>query len=246
MKHTLRALVGRLGRRHKSIAKAPEETVNVAMLLSGAGGFLDAFTWLGHGGVFANAQSGNVVLLGLYAASGQWHKSLRHVPPILAFFAGVFVAYYLRVQAPLRKWHRAALLCLAIEIVFLLIVATLPETFPDIPIVLGVAFVAALQSTSFAKVEGSPYSSVMTTGNLRRTAELLFAGTFSPREPGALHQARIFLMVCGSFALGACIGAFFTPRFGNVAVVVPAVALALALFHCLRQREGDGRAGGVR
>lgn len=156
MKHTLRALVRQLGRHRKTIAMAPEETVSVAMLLSGSGGFLDAFTWLGHGGVFANAQSGNVVLLGLYAASGQWDKSLRHVPPILAFFVGVFVAYRLRVHASIRKRHRAALLSLAIEIIFLLIVALLPRSFPDIPIVLGVAFMAALQSTSFAKVEARP------------------------------------------------------------------------------------------
>lgn len=77
----------------------------------------------------------------------------------------------------------------------------------------------------------------MTTGNLRRTAELLFTGVFPPHDPIALHQSRIFLMVCTSFAAGACIGAFFTARFGNHAVVVPVFALALALLYCLRQRE---------
>jgi uncharacterized membrane protein YoaK (UPF0700 family) len=222
--------------RHSAVER-PEETVGVAMLLSSAGGFLDAFTWLGHGGVFANAQTGNVVLLGMYAASGQWEKSLRHVPPILAFFIGVFVAFRLRLHESQQSRQRTALLSLGIEIVFLLVVAALPRDFPDLPIVLGVAFLAALQSTSFAKVEGSPYSSVMTTGNLRRTAELLFAGVFPPGDALALHQSRVFAMVCSSFAIGACAGGLATAKAGNLGVLLPALALLLALVRCVRQRQ---------
>lgn len=221
----------------QTATSGPEETLAVATLLSGAGGFLDAFTWLNHGGVFANAQTGNVVLLGIYAASGQWDQSLRHIPPIIAFFAGVFVAFRLRVHESRSARHRSALLSLTIEIIFLLIVAALPADFPDIPIVLGLAFVAALQSTSFAKVEGSPYSSVMTTGNLRRTAELLFAGIFPPRDAVALHQSRLFMLVCASFAVGACAGGFSAARLGNLSVLLPAVALLLALVRCIGQRR---------
>src|SRR6185437_11215017 len=43
----------------------PESSVAVACLLSLSGGFLDAFTYIGHGGVFANAMTGNVVLMGV-------------------------------------------------------------------------------------------------------------------------------------------------------------------------------------
>ena len=38
-------------------------TLGIATLLAAAGGFLDGFTWVGHGHVFANAMTGNVVLL---------------------------------------------------------------------------------------------------------------------------------------------------------------------------------------
>lgn len=164
----------------------------VATLPGRAGGFLNAFTWLDHGGVFANAQTGNVVPLGIYAAAGQWNQLLRHVPSIIAFFIGVSVAFRRRLHETRRARRRSALPSLIIEIVFLLDVAALPADFPDIPIVLGLAFVAALQSTRFASVEGLPYSSETTTGNLRRTAELLFAGIFPPRDAVALHQSRLF------------------------------------------------------
>src|SRR5271154_3321911 len=70
----------------------PETTMGIACMLSLSGGFLDAFTFVGHGQVFANAMTGNVVLLGVFAAAGDWRGALDHIPPIFAFLAGVFMA----------------------------------------------------------------------------------------------------------------------------------------------------------
>jgi uncharacterized membrane protein YoaK (UPF0700 family) len=215
-----------------------EERTLVAGLLSMAGGFLDAFTWVAHGGVFANAQTGNVVLLGVFAALGRWSEALRHIPPILAFVLGVFLAHRLR--------PRAARLSLIIEIALLLVVAVLPRRFPDLPIVLGVAFVAALQSSSFPRVRGLAYNSVMTTGNLRRAAEALFTGVIAPGSPVALSEAWIFIMICGTFALGAAVGAFCTVRLGNTAVAAPMGLLVVALALCAgRERRKAAPAAGV-
>ena len=41
------------------------ETYVVAAILASAGGFLDAYSYLVRGHVFANAQTGNIVLLGM-------------------------------------------------------------------------------------------------------------------------------------------------------------------------------------
>jgi len=215
----------------------PEETLRVATLLSLAGGFLDAFTWVAHGGVFANAQTGNVVLLGVAAATGQWPVALHHVPPIVAFLLGVFLAHRLRRRASVRGAHRAALFSLGVEIALLLAVAALPTAVPDLPIVLGIAFVAALQSSSFARVEGAAYSSVMTTGNLRRTAESLLAGFGPPRDAVAWRQGRVFAAICSTFCLGAALGAFATERLANAAALAPSAVLAVVLVVCLRGRR---------
>jgi uncharacterized membrane protein YoaK (UPF0700 family) len=209
-----------------------EESVRVATLLSLAGGFLDAFTWVGHVGVFANAQTGNVVLLGVFAATGKWRAAWRHIPPILALVLGVFVAHGLRLDGARRGAHRVALFSLGVEIVLLLAVAALPAGFPDLPIVLGVAFVAALQSSSFSRVAGFAYSSVMTTGNLRRAAEGFFAGAAG--DPAARAQARVFGSVVAMFGAGAAAGAFATERLGNGAALLPVAVLLVALLICRR------------
>lgn len=210
----------------------PEATVEVAALLSLSGGFLDAFTYVGHGEVFANAMTGNVVFLGIFAAAGDWMHAARHVPPIIAFFAGVFLAQTLRLIAKRSGGPSTALPCLMLEILFLAGLAILPQTTADIWIVLTVSFAAALQNSSFTKVEAWSYNSVMTTGNLRRCAESLFAGTIPRFDPGAVRQARVFATICGAFLIGALLGAWVTPLLGNPTLWIAAAILVIALILC--------------
>ena len=72
-------------------------------LLILAGGFLDAYTYLCRGEVFANAQTGNIVLLGLSLAQGQWRTALQYVLPIVVFAQGVLLAGKLKWQQQQRN-----------------------------------------------------------------------------------------------------------------------------------------------
>lgn len=146
---------------------AAENSLPVAALLAASGGFLDAFTYVGHGHVFANAMTGNVVLLGVHAATGNWMQSRRHVPPILAFLLGVAAAQSLQLPQ-IRNWFpNPAVVALSAEIAFLFVGGGFPNSFPSTPLVLGISFLAALQNSSFRLLEKWPYNSTMTTGNLR-------------------------------------------------------------------------------
>lgn len=46
--------------------------MRLGVLLALVGGGLDAYTFISRGGVFAGAQTGNVVLLGVAAAQRHW------------------------------------------------------------------------------------------------------------------------------------------------------------------------------
>ena len=212
----------------------PHATLEAAALLTLSGGFLDAFTYVGHGHVFANAMTGNVVLLGVFAAAGDWPQAWRHIPPIIAFLLGVFTAQLLGRPSPRPLLRHPALLCLVLEILFLCGAAWLPVSFPDLWLVLGLSFVAALQNSSFPKVGSWSYNSVMTTGNLRRFAEGLFMA-FQPGQRGdGLGQARTFGLVCTLFLLGAFTGAVCTPHLHNLALLIPAVLLTVVLLRIQR------------
>lgn len=91
---------------------------NVAVLLTLSGGFLDAFTFLGHGKVFANSMTGNIVLLAVDLAAGDWHQATRRVSPLAGFVCGILAAHLLQLMSP--RWVRQpAIVTLIFEIVFL-------------------------------------------------------------------------------------------------------------------------------
>ena len=68
------------------------ESFLIAGILSISGGLQDAYTYMYRGKVFANAQTGNIVLLGNHLAQQDWSGAVRYAVPILAFTAGIFVA----------------------------------------------------------------------------------------------------------------------------------------------------------
>lgn len=69
-------------------AEPVSERVALGLVVSLAGGHMDAFSYLLHGGVFANGQTGNYVLLVLSLAAGDIRGAVRYLVPIGAFLAG--------------------------------------------------------------------------------------------------------------------------------------------------------------
>ena len=53
------------------------EAFRTVMFLSASGGLQDAYTYIGRGKVFANAQTGNIVLMATNFCEGDFAKALR-------------------------------------------------------------------------------------------------------------------------------------------------------------------------
>ena len=68
------------------------ESFPLSALLSFSGGLQDAYTYNVRGKVFANAQTGNIVLMSQNFMCGDWVQSLYYLSPLLSFSLGVFVA----------------------------------------------------------------------------------------------------------------------------------------------------------
>lgn len=54
-----------------------------AAFLSVSGGLQDAYTYIFRGKVFANAQTGNIVLLSQSIAEKNWHLALHYLVPLV-------------------------------------------------------------------------------------------------------------------------------------------------------------------
>ena len=64
------------------------DAFRTTVFLTLSGGFQDAYTYMGRGKVFANAQTGNIVLMATNFCEGDFAKALRYLLPLLAFVVG--------------------------------------------------------------------------------------------------------------------------------------------------------------
>ena len=148
------------------------ESLLTASFIILSGGLQDAYTYLCRGKVFANAQTGNIVLFSAHLFEGEWALSASYLVPLLAFMLGVFVAECVhRRYKSMEKVHWRQLIILA-EIVLLFLVGFLPQSVNTLANAL-VSFVCAMQVQTFRKVRGHAYASTMCIGNMRSGTEAL-------------------------------------------------------------------------
>lgn len=193
------------------------ESVPFGILLALVGGFLDAYTYIGRHGVFANAQTGNMVLLGIHASNGEWKKALMYFPPILAFILGVIVVEIIKkVSAGLYQFDWVQFI-LMLEVAVLVIVGFIPVEFPDLIVTVVISFVASVQVCAFSKLVDTAYATTMMTGNLRSFSQAAYKAFVSKDRKEAVKAARYMIIIL-TFLLGAVIGGIFTLFAGVKAV----------------------------
>ena len=72
------------------------DSFRIGAILAMVGGLLDAYTFLIRGQVFSNAQTGNMVLLGIHLWTGNWLRAWFYLVPILAFVLGIFINEWIK------------------------------------------------------------------------------------------------------------------------------------------------------
>ena len=206
-----------LYKRRTVVHRLTAESVGLGILLAVVGGFLDAYTYVSRDGVFATSQTGNLVLLGVEVAHGQWTQGLRHIPPIFAFVLGVAVAEGLKHPHITRTFPHPARTVLLLESIVLVIVGTWPVQVPNMIVTITIAFVASVQISSFRTLVQWPYNSAMVTGNLRTAAQAAYTALVLHDRKGLL-QLLDFTLIIVSFLLGALIGTLTTLHWGTRAI----------------------------
>ena len=202
------------------------ESMLTAAFIILSGGLQDAYTYLCRGKVFANAQTGNIVLFSAYLFDGDWAHSRRYLVPVLSFMLGIFVAECIhRHFKHMERVHWRQLILLA-EIVLLFLVGFLPQDGNTAANAL-VSFVCAMQVQTFHKVRGHAYASTMCIGNMRSGTEALCV-YFRTREKAVLQKALTYFGVILVFGVGAGLGSILTAALGTKAIWICCALLSVS------------------
>ncbi len=202
------------------------ETIELGLLLALVGGFLDAYTYLLRDGVFANAQTGNIVLFGIHLAEGEFSKAALYLPPILAFVAGVFVSDFIRKKYQGKENIHWRQICILLELIALGIVGIIPQGPWNEMVNITVSFVCSVQVSSFRKFHGFPYASTMCTGNLRSGTDCLFR-YLEAKDMMERKKAIFYYVIIMVFITGGAIGTVSAKFLGIYAIWICVVLLAI-------------------
>lgn len=214
------------------------ESFRVSALLAVSGGFLDAYTYLCRGEVFANAQTGNLVLLAMHLALREWVQAAHYLVPVLAFCLGVLVTEIVKNARRERAgWFHWRHLILGGEMAVLAAASLIPRGEADTVVNVMVSFVCALQVEAFRKVRGNPFASTMCTGNLRSGTEALYHGLWGS-DPQLRHKALCYYGIIGCFLVGAALGGVVSPHFPQSAPLL-AMVIQGAAFLLMCEQENQ-------
>ena len=211
-----------------TLKKQTSESFRLSAVLSLSGGLQDAYTYNVRGRVFANAQTGNVVLMGQHFMQGQWREGAAYLLPLCAFALGVFLAERIRFRfhdAAKPHWRQ---LVLIFEMLLLGVVGLLPGAYAMAANML-VSCACAMQVQAFRTVHGYGYASTMCIGNLRSGTESL-SQYLRDKEPEHLRKALHYYGIILIFAVGAGVGSLLSGLLGVRAIWC---SVLLLLLSCL-------------
>lgn len=196
------------------VEQKPSRAFENAVLLTLAGGYLDAYTYACRDGVFANAQTGNTVKLGICLANGDFGSCIRFIIPIFAFFLGIFLAVHIEAVLDRKQIHFIRRGILLLEMGIVLAVSFIPQGKGWNMLANAlVSLLCAMQMEGFKSFVGQPITTTVATGNLRKFVEFLYQGIQS-RDPEQIKAAGYYIFSVLFFCLGAAVGTVVTKKIG--------------------------------
>ncbi|MFM1515721.1 YoaK family protein [Helcococcus ovis] len=216
-----------------NIKKQTSESFRLGALLAFSGGFQDAYTYNLRGKVFANAQTGNIVLMSQNIFTGNFSKIFCYLFPLILFALGVYVSENLRNKYRNNTkihWRQIVVL---FEIIILTVVAFIPEELNLIANGM-VSFSCAMQVQAFRKIHGIGYATTMCIGNIRSAMEN-FTIFHNRRNNKNLIIFFYYTGIIILFAFGAGLSGYLSGVLGLKTILIS--SLILLVVYILMFRE---------
>lgn len=214
-------------------AKQTSDSIELGIVLALAGGFMDAYSYVARDGVFANAQTGNILLTGIHLSEGSYALALRFFIPVLCFSFGIMLSDLVHERFASRfHWRQVTVLA---EALILFGVSFVPGNLNILANCLT-SLACGMQVESFRKIHGHGIATTMCIGNLRSALQSV-DDYIVTHQRGFLENGLLYFGVILCFVLGAVLGNWFVSVLALRAIAVCAGLHLLAFFLMFIDRE---------
>ena len=198
---------------------------------------MDAYTYVCRGHVFANAQTGNILLLGVNLSEGNFKAAVLYLYPVLAFTFGIVMSEITKrgyLHAKRLHWMQITTL---LEAVILLSVGFLPQAM-NVPANCLVSFACGIQVESFRTIRGNGIATTMCIGNLR-TATQYISDYFYEKNRGLLRKGLMYYGIILIFVCGAILGYKLVQLWAEKAIIVSSILMLLGFFMLFLEEKSE-------
>ncbi len=224
------------GRGRVQRAKQVSESIELGIILALVGGFMDVYSYMGRGGVFANAQTGNILLTGVHLSQGEFGLAASFLLPVLSFAVGIMVSDLVHVRfASAIHWRQVTVVA---EALILLGVGFIDARY-NLAANCLTSLACGMQVESFRKIHGRGVATTMCIGNLRSALQNVDDYIITHKR-GFLVNGLLYFGVIVCFVAGAILGNWCLERFGLQAISLCSLLLFVAFVLMFSDREARG------
>lgn len=206
---------------------------SIYVMLMTSAGMMGAYTFNLRGGVFCNAQTGNIVMLSIAFGKGNFREAAYFLIPIAAYLLGAVISELLLESTRKIGVLQWATWLIAIESVMLFAIGFIPLSWSDHIVQLLINFIASMQYNTFRKAEGIPMATTFCTNHVRQVGVAL-AKNIGRRDVPALKRGGAHFAMVFCFFLGGAILTFACDSLQEKAIWLCLAPLLIALVLLLR------------
>ena len=210
------------------------ESITVGLFLALSGGFMDAYSYINRGKVFANAETGNIILMTLKICEGKFLESVNYLIPITSFAIGVAISEIIKHKKEkinMIHWRQIPLM---LEIFAFIVVAFLPQDMNRVANSI-ISLVSGVQFATFPKIRDVVIATTMCTGNLKSGTQNLYRG-ISTGDRLSIEKG-LYYYICILISSLTALGYFAVGLFNEKAILIAAVMLTMIFLMMFKEFE---------
>ena len=204
-------------------------------LLTIAAGMMGLYTYNLRGGVFSNAQTGNIVKMSMAIGSGEFKEGFYYFIPFMAYILGTILSEILPEKVRHTHFIRWDTMLVGIEIFVLFLIGLMPFSWPNQIAQVLINFLCSMQFNTFRQAEGVPMATTFVTNHVRQIGiSIARIIRHHEQEAEARQKAIKHLRIISAFFTGGMVMTFASRFFAEKSIWLAIIPLSLCFIFLLR------------
>lgn len=216
------------------------ERLRVFLGMITVGGYLGSFVYVLRGGVFSNAQTGNILLFSIRLGQGEGLGAFYYLIPVAAYLVGIVISELFSVRLSSKGRLSWPTVFVAVEAAAVFVLGAVPVEAPVQICQIAVSFLAAMQYNTFKKAENEPMATTFCTNHLRQTGGA-FARWILNRDREEGRRTLSHVAMIAAFVFGAAVSAALAKKFGVRSLWFAEIPLFVILADLIRADSARAR-----